>query len=168
MNVWEHKRNKLAVTWCGPAVISGVSSEWIFEITNLVTGDVREAHASRLRFFDASLIDTSQDLLEHIAYNSEGHVIDKFHQVDKNADQEWVILVSWRGLERIEDSWEPIDVLLEDVPAQLKKWLRKNTANIKISEMCDDLGLSITDSQGDSDIQIHPFPDKKKKKKTKL
>ena len=56
MNVWANKRDKLSVTWCGPAVVSGIMSDWIFKVRNLVTGEEREAHASRLRFFTVDLL----------------------------------------------------------------------------------------------------------------
>ena len=121
-------------------------------------------------------IDTTQDLLAHVAYNSQGHAIDEFHKVEKNSDLEWRVLVSWRGLEHIDDSWEPIEVLLEDVPAQLKKWLRKNIDIPNINSMCAELELTLPKPcKGDTDIQIHPFPEtvelpknERKKRKTKL
>ena len=115
--------------------------------------------------------------MAHVAYNSAGHVIDDFHKVEKNSDLEWRVLVSWHGLERIEDSWEPIEVLLEDVPAQLKKWLRKKIGSSNINSMCGELELTLPKpSKGDTDIQIHPFPTTaeptkykvRKKRKTKL
>ncbi|EGZ20974.1 hypothetical protein PHYSODRAFT_497891 [Phytophthora sojae] len=33
-----------------------------------------------------------------------------------SATQQWEVLVSWRGLQDIEDSWEPLETMLRDVP----------------------------------------------------
>ena len=122
MNVWANKRDKLSVTWCGPAVVSEIISEWIFKVRNLVTGEEREAHSSRLRFFNCSLVDTSADILDHIAYNSEEHIVKDFISVEKNDETlEWDVFVSWRGLGSTEDSWEPVDSIMRDVPAHFTK-----------------------------------------------
>ena len=64
-------------------MISEVVSEWIL-VRNLVTGEERETHSTRLRFFDASLVDTSVDMLAHIAYNSDEHIVKDFVSVEKN------------------------------------------------------------------------------------
>ncbi|KAG1699785.1 hypothetical protein DVH05_012678 [Phytophthora capsici] len=48
-DVWQHTRSKQRVKWCGPAQVTGTVSNWIFEIENLITGQRREAHASRLK-----------------------------------------------------------------------------------------------------------------------
>jgi hypothetical protein len=172
MNVWATKRDKLSVTWCGPAIISGVVSDWIFKVTNMVTGDEREVHASRLRFFDASLVDMSTDMKAHVAYNSEGHIIEDFWQVVKDPQTlEWEVLVSWRGLERIEDSWEPVESIIQDVPAHFKRWLEKNIGDDSVRSLCDELDLGFIGSSSDSDdVSVHPMPiherHKRKKRKT--
>ncbi|KAF4149570.1 hypothetical protein GN958_ATG01240 [Phytophthora infestans] len=67
-DVWAHARDKLRVKWCGPAQVTGTVSNWIFRITNLVTGDEREAHASRLKFYSDDSLELSEDLLLHVAH----------------------------------------------------------------------------------------------------
>ncbi|KAF4027398.1 hypothetical protein GN244_ATG20997 [Phytophthora infestans] len=42
-DVWQHAVN------CVPAQVTGTVSNWIFVIENLITGQGREAHASRLK-----------------------------------------------------------------------------------------------------------------------
>nr|CCA27770.1 AlNc14C671G12385 [Albugo laibachii Nc14] len=77
-NVIAPSRGKLKVTWCGPAEVSGTTSKWIFTIRNLATGDEREAHSSRLRFYADQSLQVTEELLSHIAHNAEGHVVDNW------------------------------------------------------------------------------------------
>ncbi|KAG2759471.1 hypothetical protein PC116_g27166 [Phytophthora cactorum] len=37
-----------------------------------------------------------------------------------NALDRWERQVSWMGLQAIEDSWEPLDVLAQDVPVKVR------------------------------------------------
>ncbi|KAG3098432.1 hypothetical protein PI125_g15327 [Phytophthora idaei] len=75
-DVWQHTRGKLRVKWCGPAQVVSTVSNWMFEIENLVTGQRKEAHSIRLKFYADNSLDVNEDLLQHIAHNSEGHVVD--------------------------------------------------------------------------------------------
>lgn len=115
-------RTKLSVRWCGPARVVGTVSNWIFTIEHLVTGEHREAHGSRLKFYADASLAVSEDLLQHVAHNSEG---DNLREVryDLKSNQ-FQFLVHWRGLHELEDSWEPAHTLLEDVPALVKVFAR--------------------------------------------
>lgn len=53
---------------------SGHSSDWVSIIENLLSGAMKDTHASRLKVFADSLLKITEDLLAHIAHNSEGHV----------------------------------------------------------------------------------------------
>ncbi|ETM02791.1 hypothetical protein L917_00835 [Phytophthora nicotianae] len=97
------------------------------EIQNLITGQRKEAHASRLKFYADSSLDVTEDLMLHVAQNSEGYVVDsllkaRYNQQEKRHE----IKVSWRGLDVIEDSWEPADILLQDVPVAVKAFFREH------------------------------------------
>ncbi|KAG4042647.1 hypothetical protein PC123_g21865 [Phytophthora cactorum] len=35
----------------------------------------------------------------------------------------WELQVSWMGLQAIEDSWEPLDVLAQDVPVKVRDYI---------------------------------------------
>ncbi|KAF4141687.1 hypothetical protein GN958_ATG08932 [Phytophthora infestans] len=83
-NVWQHTGSKLRVKWCGPARVVDTVSNWIFKIQNLITGQCKEAHASRLKFYADSSLDVSEDLLLHVAHNSERHVVDTLLEARNN------------------------------------------------------------------------------------
>ncbi|KAH9100833.1 hypothetical protein Ae201684P_007025 [Aphanomyces euteiches] len=117
MDVWGVSPSKLSVTWRGPAQVVKATSGWIFEIQNLITGIVREAHASRLKFYADESLNVDEELLSHVAHNADGHVVD--HLVDCRFNPKtaaFEVLVSWRGLQEIENSWKPATKLLEDIP----------------------------------------------------
>jgi hypothetical protein len=55
-NAKEKSKHKPKVRWEGPAQVVDTVSNWIFKIKNLVTGDVSEMHANRLKLYaDADL-----------------------------------------------------------------------------------------------------------------
>ncbi|OWZ06591.1 Chromodomain protein, partial [Phytophthora megakarya] len=98
------------------SVVKAVSS-WIFTVKNLITGDEREVHASRLKFYSDATLDVSEDLLHHIAHNSEDHVVAEILDSRySESEKRFELLVSWRGLSNADDAWEPAATLLEDIP----------------------------------------------------
>lgn len=133
-------RAKLRVKWCGPAQVVKAVSSWIFTVKNLITGDEREVHASRLKFYSDATLDVTEDLLHHIAHNSEGHVVaelldSRYSEVDKRFE----LLANWRGLSSAEDSWEPAATLLEDVP--VKHFIRAHRRTAKTKMLASALAL---------------------------
>eukprot|EP00644_Phytophthora_capsici_P008513 jgi/Phyca11/16446/fgenesh1_pg.PHYCAscaffold_20_\ len=116
-DVWQHTRTQVTAT----------ISNWIFEIQNLITGQRKEAHASRLKFYADESLEVNEELLMHVAHNSEGHVVDTLLKARYNPSaKRHEIKVHWRGLDTVEDSWEPADVLLQDVPTAVKAFVRKH------------------------------------------
>ncbi|KAH9115474.1 hypothetical protein LEN26_012978 [Aphanomyces euteiches] len=142
MDVWGVSPSKLNVTWRGPAQVVKATSGWIFEIQNLITGIVREAHASRLKFYADESLNVDEELLSHVAHNADGHVVD--HLVDCRFNPKtaaFEVLVSWRGLQEIENSWEPATNLQEDIPVVLKRYVQEHGDKEVVSDMAAALGL---------------------------
>ncbi|POM64802.1 Chromodomain containing hypothetical protein putative [Phytophthora palmivora] len=69
-DVWQYARAKLRVKWCGPAQVTAAASNGIFEIENLISGERREVHAGRLKFYTDSSLEVTEDLLRHVAHTS--------------------------------------------------------------------------------------------------
>ncbi|POM69893.1 Hypothetical protein PHPALM_13794 [Phytophthora palmivora] len=103
----EKHLNKLLVTWVGPYVVTEAHPLY-FVVRSLVTGKTSDVHASRLKFFDDSDLQVTEELLQHIT--NQGIVLDvqeiKQHRWNA-ARKDYELCISWRGLEEIEDSWEP-------------------------------------------------------------
>ncbi|KAK1935651.1 hypothetical protein P3T76_010346 [Phytophthora citrophthora] len=108
--------NKLMVRWVGPYRVT-TANEYSFTIEHLLTGDSFEVHGSRLKYYDDASMDVDEEVLEHVA--KQGIVLGvacfRDHRYNTTTNQ-WELLVSWRGLQNIEDSWEPLQAMQRDVP----------------------------------------------------
>ncbi|KAI9985832.1 hypothetical protein PInf_024605 [Phytophthora infestans] len=51
------------------------------KLSSLITGEHRSVHSSRLKFYADASLNVTEDLLQHIAHNSEGHVVDELRGV---------------------------------------------------------------------------------------
>jgi hypothetical protein len=51
---------------------------WVFEILNLITGLLKEAHASRLKCWTDKDLDVTEDLLAHAVHNNQGYEVEVF------------------------------------------------------------------------------------------
>ena len=124
MDVWNATPAKLSVRWKGPAQVIKATSPWVFEIQNLITGVVKEAHASRLKFYADQDLNVDHELLAHVAHNDQGHVVESFGDCRWNPQTKaYEVQVKWRGLDDVEKSWEPATNLMEDLPVAFAKHL---------------------------------------------
>ncbi len=118
-------RSKLQVVWKGPMRVVRAKSPWVFDVEDLITKSVSEAHVSRLRFYADKMLDVTEDLLSQAAHSQEGHEVEKFLGVRHDAAKaQFEVQIKWRGLEDSENSWEPADQVAKDVPVLLKKFLK--------------------------------------------
>ncbi|ETV65406.1 hypothetical protein H257_17867 [Aphanomyces astaci] len=85
------------------------------------------------------------DRSTHIAHNADGDVVDQFLDCrynDRMAAFEVEVCVRWRGLQAIEDSWEPAANLLEDISTEFKRYMRSNKADPQVKAMAAALGVT--------------------------
>jgi transposase InsO family protein len=132
-DVWAHRRDKLHTRWCGPAVVTKVTSHWLYDVENLITHDVRPAHASRLKFYADAQLDVTSDFLAHVAHNSEGFEVESMLDARYSAPTKaYEVLIKWRGLQVAENSWEPADNICDDVPVLFRAFCKsKSSAMVK-------------------------------------
>ncbi|KAE9040706.1 hypothetical protein PR003_g4252 [Phytophthora rubi] len=119
----ERCHNKLLVTWIGPYVVTSANAH-SFRVRHLVTGKEQDVHASRLNFYADSDLEVTEELLAHVA--AQGIVLKGENLVDHRWNKEserFELLVSWCGLESIEDSWEPLQSLAQDIPVLIKAYV---------------------------------------------
>ncbi|OWY95003.1 hypothetical protein PHMEG_00035112 [Phytophthora megakarya] len=101
----ERRHNKLLVTWIGPYVITRAESH-SFRVRHLVTGSEQDVHAYWLKFYADNALDVTDELLEHVAAQEIVLKVNKLVDYRCNAEiQCYELLVSWCGLESIENSW---------------------------------------------------------------
>ncbi|ETV66230.1 hypothetical protein H257_17272 [Aphanomyces astaci] len=116
-----------------PAQVVKTTSDWIFEIQNLVTGVVREAHSSRLKFYADNTLDVTEDR------RPCGRPVPRLPLQRSIGRVE--VCVRWRGLQEIEDSWEPAANLLEDIPTEYKRYVCSIKADAQVKAMATALGV---------------------------
>ncbi|KAE8908713.1 hypothetical protein PF001_g4709 [Phytophthora fragariae] len=113
---------KLLVLWVGPFRVTEARPH-SFMVQNLLNGKEYEVHGSRLKFFQDSSLNVSEELVEHVA--NQGIVLGVEaivgHRINPDTAKK-ELLVSWTGLEAIENSWEPLEVMLHDVPTKVQQY----------------------------------------------
>ncbi|OWY95378.1 hypothetical protein PHMEG_00034631, partial [Phytophthora megakarya] len=109
----ERHGNKLQVTWVGPYRVVRADAH-SFAVQHLVTGDELDVHSSRLKFY-------ADDSLEGILL-----AVESLKEHKWNADiSDFEILVGWKGLQSIEDSYEPMQNLAKDIRVLLGNYVDK-------------------------------------------
>lgn len=99
-------------------------------VKDLVAGKESDVHASRLKVFADSDLLVTAEMLEHVA--AQGVVLDvkaiKEHRWS-SLRRDYELLISWRGLEEIEDSWEPFVSIARDVRVLVESYVRAAADN---------------------------------------
>lgn len=119
----EKHGNKLQVVWIGPYRVVRADTH-SFRVQHLVTGDEVDVHASRLKMYADSSLNVTDELLEHVA--AQGIIL----AVDSLKDHRWNsatnafdLLVSWKGLQSIEDSYEPMTDLAKEIRILVERYV---------------------------------------------
>ncbi|KAE8969903.1 hypothetical protein PR003_g28562, partial [Phytophthora rubi] len=130
--------NKLMVRWVGPYRVTE-AREFSFMIEHLLTGDTLGVHGSRLKFFDDASMEVNEEILEHVSKQGIVMAVEQIREHRyNNVAQQWELLVSWRGLQYVEDSWEPLSSLLQDVPALVKAYIENHGDDDLQAQLPDD------------------------------
>ncbi|KAG2768692.1 hypothetical protein PC129_g20755 [Phytophthora cactorum] len=113
---------KLLVHWVGPFQVAKALPH-SFLICHLLTGAEYDVHGSRLEFYHDEALDVTAEIHEHVSLQcivlEAREVVD--HRVNA-ASGELELLVAWRGLQEIENSWEPARSIQHDIPALVTKY----------------------------------------------
>ncbi|KAE9075405.1 hypothetical protein PF006_g28335 [Phytophthora fragariae] len=119
----EKSGNKLLVTWVGPYRVLRADAH-SFLIQHLIMGAELGVHATRLKFYADASLDVTEDLREHISSQGIVLAIEKLKEHRWNHQiRDYEVLVQWKGLETIEDSYEPLTSLARDVPVLVAKYV---------------------------------------------
>ncbi|OWZ04566.1 hypothetical protein PHMEG_00023512, partial [Phytophthora megakarya] len=114
--------NKLLVRWVGPfQVVKALAHSFL--IRHILTGAEYDVHGSRLKFYHDADLEVTAEIREHVSL--QGIILEVREVVDHriNGDTgELELLVAWRGLQDIENSWEPAHSIQRDVPTLVAKY----------------------------------------------
>jgi transposase InsO family protein len=114
---------KLMVRWVGPFRVTEALPH-SFLVQHLLTGDKYDVHGSRLKFYRDADLNVSAEIREHVS--NQGLVLGVRAIVGHRRSRttgEMELNVAWRGLEDVENSWEPLAVIFGDVPGLVRQYV---------------------------------------------
>jgi Chromo (CHRromatin Organisation MOdifier) domain len=120
--------SKLQVKWKGPRRVASVESDYVFVVENLLTKELKAAHATRLRFYKDKELNVTAELAQAAAHNDHQlYVVSKILDARYNEQEKFYeILVAWRGSPVGEATWEPYSVMAVDVPGMVTKFMESH------------------------------------------
>jgi Chromo (CHRromatin Organisation MOdifier) domain len=125
--VAEHRNSgvsKLQVKWKCPRRVASVESDYVFVVENLLTKELKAAHATRLRFYKDKDLNITAELAHAAEHNDHKlYVVSKILDARYNEQEMFhELLVAWRGFPVGEATWEPYSVMPVDVPDMVAKF----------------------------------------------
>lgn len=126
--------SKIIGKWEGPCRVVKALEKHVYTVEELVGKKrVFDAHISRLRYYCDADVGLTTEVLQQISYTTRDFVVDKFLGVVQHADDTWHVLVKWKGFEVLENSEEPVEVMMADIPRQFNQYLDGHPDKHKVS-----------------------------------
>ncbi len=115
---------KLLTVWVGPMQIVDTVTDHVFVLRDLVSGDLIEAHTSRMDFYsDANMLVTGE-LKELVSKQGKVYDIDSIETLHWNDQKKrFELIVKWKGLSEFENSTESFIDFFKQVPVLCLKFL---------------------------------------------
>lgn len=142
------RQGKLEAIWKGPYRVTEVVDPRVYVIQHLVNGELKLAHAIRLRFFANSAYEVTEEIVDDIKRdgNPDGFVdVEKLVDVRFNNDMiRWEFLVKWKGFDEMENSWEPLKELRVSIPSEVVQFVNRmadGPAKVELMELTKDLRM---------------------------
>jgi Chromo (CHRromatin Organisation MOdifier) domain len=129
--------SKLQVKWKGPRQVASVESDYVFVAENLLTKELKAAHATRLRFFKDKELNVTAELAQATEHNGHQlYVVSKILDASYNEqDMLHEVLVAWRGFPVGEATWKPYSVMAMDVPDMVTKFMESHEDTDAVREI---------------------------------
>jgi Chromo (CHRromatin Organisation MOdifier) domain len=138
--VTDHRKtgvSKLQVKWKGPRRVASVESDYVFAVENLLTKELKTAHATRLRFYKDKELNVTAELAQAAEHNDHKlYVVSKILDARYNEQEMFhELLVAWRCFPVGEATWEPYSVMAVDVPDMVAKFMESHEDIDAVREM---------------------------------
>jgi Chromo (CHRromatin Organisation MOdifier) domain len=129
--VAEHRKSgtsKLQFMWEGPRRDAGVESDYVFVVENLLTKELKAAHATRLRYYKDKELNVTAELAQAAEHDDyQLCVVSKILDARYNEQEMFhELLVAWCGFPVGEATWEPYSVMAVDVPDMVTKFMESH------------------------------------------
>jgi Chromo (CHRromatin Organisation MOdifier) domain len=127
----------LQAKWKGPRRVASVESDYVFVVENLLTKELKAAHATRSRFYKDKELNVTAELSQAAEYNDHKlYVVSKILDARYNEQEMFhELLVAWRGFPVGEATWETYSVMAVDVPDMVAKFLESHEDIDAVREM---------------------------------
>jgi Chromo (CHRromatin Organisation MOdifier) domain len=119
---------KFQVKWTDPRRVASIESDYVFVVENLLTKELKAAHATRLRLYKDKELNVSAELAQAAEHNDHQlRVVSKILDARYNEQEMFhELLVAWRGFPVGEATWEPYSVMVVDVPDMVAKFMESH------------------------------------------
>jgi hypothetical protein len=109
----------------------------VFVVVNLLTKELKAAHATRLRLYKDKELNVTAELVQAAEHNDHQlYVLSKI--LDACYSEQEIFhesLVAWRGFPVGEATWKPYSVMTVDVPDMVAKFMELNEDIDAVREM---------------------------------
>jgi hypothetical protein len=105
-----------------------VKFDYVFVVENLLTKELKAAHATRLRFYNDKDLSVTTELAQAAEHNDHQlYVVSKILDARYNEQEMFhELLVAWHGFPVGEDTWEPYSVMAVNVLDIVAKFMQSH------------------------------------------
>jgi hypothetical protein len=126
--------SKLYLTWKGPYHIVSSRQGYVFDVEDIITQEARTVHGERMKLYADSSLDVTEEIKLQKSFDDESFIIEKLLDIKDD-----LCLIKWLGFSDAENSWEPIQVIMNDAPKLLEVFQQEQVATSKLAESASDL-----------------------------
>jgi Chromo (CHRromatin Organisation MOdifier) domain len=114
-----------------------VESDYVFVVENLLTKELKAAHATRVQLYQDKKLNVTAELAQAAEHNDrELYFVSKILDARYNEQEMFYeLLVAWRGFPVGEATWEPSSVMAVDVPEMVAKFMEPHDDTNMVRKM---------------------------------
>ena len=117
---------KLISTWSGSWRVASASRQHVYQVLNIVDGNISTVHVARMKFYQDSSLGLTADVKEtfHYYINQGEFEMEGTLKLRRSTNGNYDAFVNWKGFSEAERSWEPLSTLHSSSPSFVIKQLK--------------------------------------------
>ncbi len=117
-------RTKMSTNWICPLCVSRIIFDFTVELENPLTGTTAVFHVCRIKTFADATFGTKAQMKEVAEFTDRiWQSVDKIEDILEDAAG-FEVLVVWKGLATVGDSWKLLTAMFEDVPFKVRYFFK--------------------------------------------
>lgn len=134
-------RTKMSANWVGPRRVIKILFDFVVTAEHLHTKETKDLHVLRVGHYADALVGTGVQM-KQIAnfFDRIWHFVDKIKNI-RESNGIFQVLVSWKGLSSNGGSWEPLEVMWEDVPSKVRAHFNRRRKTDLIKNAAESLAI---------------------------